>query len=195
MPIGRRLFLIGSVTGTVALACTRTAPRLSAPTAVALPAEFERWGQEAHGILSDGLETLRAFEVFHAFRVSTAAQASTRLGSELSWDPPTSAAWDEATHVTRGLHGRAEQLFQSVTTTRLDASLWRAQRELADATHDLLDLGERLGAYRNRIDVLPPGDATNALGLLDQAWAQWDTAAARWGVGRGEPFDCVSSSA
>ena len=46
-----------------------------------------------------------------------------------------------------------------MTTTRIDASLWREQRQLADATHDLLDLGDRLGAYRNRVDVLPPGDA------------------------------------
>ena len=188
MPIGRREFLISSVALTAA-ACTRAAPRPHAPTAVALPSEFDRWNQEARGILSDGLETLRAFDVFQAFRSSTVAQSS------MAWDPPTSAAWDEATHVTRGLDGRAEQLFQSVTTTRIDPSLWREQRKLADATHDLLDLGGALGAYRNRIDLLPPGDAANALGLLDQAWAQWDIAAARWGLGRAEPFDCVSSSA
>src|SRR5579859_2692690 len=190
MPIGRRGFLISSVALTAA-ACSRAAPRLLPPTAVALPDDFDRWTQEAHGILSDGLETLRAFDVFQAFRVSTATQSGMRQPTELVWDPPTSAAWDEATHVTRGLHGRAEQLFQSVTTTHIDASLWREQRKLADATHDLLDLGDALGAYRNRIDVLPPGDAANALSLLDRAWTQWDTAAARWGLGRAEPIDCV----
>ncbi len=193
MPIRRRLFLISCVAAT-ASACSRTAPRPPVPTAVALPAEFAGWNQEAHGIISDGLETLRAFDVFQAFRVSTATQSSMRLGAELAWDPPTSAAWDEATHVVRGLHGRAEQLFLSVTTTKIDPSLWREQRKLGDATHDLLDLGDALGAYRNRIDVVPPGDAANALALLDQAWAQWDTAAARWGIGRAEAIECTSSS-
>jgi len=98
------------------------------------------------------------------------------------------------THVTRGLHGRAQQLFDSVTSTKIDSSLWREQRKLADVAHDLLDLGEALGAYRNRLDVLPPGDAANALGLLDQAWAQWDAAAARWGIGRAVPIECVSAA-
>jgi hypothetical protein len=194
MPIGRRLFLISCVAAS-ATACSRAAARPPAPTAVALSPDFAAWNQEARGILSDGLETLRAFDVFQAFRVSTAAQSGTRLPAELAWDPPTSAAWDEATHVTRGLHGRAAQLFESVTTSRIDPGLWREQRKLADATHDLLDLGEALGAYRNRIDVLPPGDAANALGLLDQAWARWDTAAAQWGIGRAEPIQCASSSA
>src|SRR5713226_9482465 len=188
MPIGRREFLMCSAALTAA-ACARAAPRPQAPTAVDLPADFDRWNQEARGILSDGLETLRTFEVFQAFRVSIAAPSS------IAWDPPTSSTWDEATHVTRGLHGRADQLFQSVTTTHIDPSLWREQRKLADATHDLLDLGDAFGAYRNRIDVLPPGDAANALGLLDQAWTQWDTAAARWGIGRAQPMECVGSPA
>jgi hypothetical protein len=82
-----------------------------------------------------------------------------------------------------------------VTTTKIDPSLWREQRRLADATHDLLDLGDALGAYRNRVDVLPPGDADNALKLLDQAWAQWDSAAARWGIARAQPIDCAGLSA
>src|SRR6266704_4275910 len=100
MPIGRRFFLLSCAAAT-ASACARTAPRPPAPTAMPLPADFGGWNQEARGILSDGLETLRAFDVFQAFRVSTAAQSS------MAWDPPTSAAWDEATHVTRGLYGRA----------------------------------------------------------------------------------------
>jgi hypothetical protein len=194
MPFGRRLFLLSCVAAT-ATACARTAPRPPAPTAVALPPDFGGWNQEARGILSDGLETLRAFDVFQAFRVSTAAQSGARQANELAWDPPTSAAWDEATHVTRGLRGRAQQLFELVTTTRIDPSLWREQRKLADATHDLLDLGDALGAYRNRVDVLPPGDADNALKLLDQAWAQWDSAAARWGIARAQPIDCAGLSA
>ena len=92
--------------------------------------------------------------------------------------------------MTRGLRGRAEQLFQAVTTAHLDPSLWREQRDIADATHDLLDLGDALAAYRERVDVLPPGDGSNALSLLDNGWAHWDAVAARWGTSRGEPIAC-----
>src|SRR5258707_1967187 len=194
MPFGRRFFLLSCVAAT-ATACARTTPRPPAPTAVALPPDFAGWNQEARGILSDGIETLRAFDVFQAFRVSTAAQSGARQANELVGDPTTSATWDEATHVTRGLRGRAQQLFESVTTTKIDPSLWREQRRLADATHDLLDLGDSLAAYRNRVDVLPPGDAGNGLSLLDRAWAQWDTAAARWAISRAESIDCAGASA
>jgi hypothetical protein len=193
MPIGRRLFLISALAASAA-ACRPAPPRSPAPAAGALPADFDYWTKEARGMLLDGLETLHAFDDFQAFRVSTATQSSMRQGAELAWDPPTSKAWDRATHITRGLHGRAEQLFKSVTTTRIDPSLWREQRKTADATHDLMDLGEALAAYRDRIDVLPPGDASDALRLLDQAWAQWNTTAARWGVARAEAISCVSAA-
>jgi hypothetical protein len=153
---------------------------------------MDRWRQEARGILSDVRESLRTFDGWQAFRVSAAASTGMRLAAELAWDPPTSAAWDEATHVTRGVHGRAEQLFQAVTTARVDASLWREQRTIADATHDLLEMSEVLVAYRERVDTLPPDDASNALGLLEQAWTRWDTAAARWGTGRSEPIPCAT---
>ena len=188
--MSRRYLLLS----TLALAaCGRVQPRQRQPTLLpARPAEMDRWLQEARGILSDVLESLRTFDTFQAFRASTAPNTSTRLPSELMWDPPTSAAWDEATHVTRGVHGRAEQLFNAVTTTRLDASLWRQQREAADATHELLDLSEALAAYRDRIDALPPGDAASALGLLDRAWARWETTAARWGVARAELVGCAA---
>jgi hypothetical protein len=156
--------------------------------------EFDRWNQEAQGILSDVRQTLRTFDSFQAFRASTASDSNARLPNELAWDPPTGAAWDEATHVTRGLHGRADQLFQAVTTASVDPGLWREQRQLADATRDLLDLGDVLGAYRDRLDVLPPGDASSALGLLDRAWAQWDATAARWGISRSEPMPCDAVS-
>jgi hypothetical protein len=146
-------------------------------------------------MLSDVLEALRTFDDFQAFRVTTTTDSGMRLASELTWDPPTSAAWDEATHVTRGLKGRAQQLFQAVTTAQLDPSLWREQRRLADATHDLLDLGDALSAYRDRVDQLPPGDASGALVLLDQSWAQWDAVAARWGTGRAEAMACATRAA
>jgi hypothetical protein len=145
---------------------------------------------EARGILSDTLETLRTYDVLHAFRVSAAADSSARSAAELAWDPPTGAAWDEATHVTRGVRGRADLLFQAVTTARIDPNLWREQRNLADATHDLVDLSESIGAYRDRVDVQPPGDTLGALGLLDKAWKQWDDVAARWGMSRSELLPC-----
>jgi hypothetical protein len=138
------------------------------------------------------LQSLRTFDVFHAFRVSTATASSLRLGSELGWDPPSSAAWEEATHVARGLHGRAEQLFQAITVARIDATLWREQRALADAAHDLLDLGDTLGAYGDRLGPLPPGDASSALGALEASWAQWDAAAERWGTSRAEAIACAT---
>jgi hypothetical protein len=143
-------------------------------------------------MLSDALQTLRTFDVYAAFRVSSASagDASQRPPSSLTWDPPTSAAWDEANHVTRGLHGRADQLFQAITKAQIDASFWREQRALADATHDLEDLGDALQAYRARIDALPPGDASSSLKLLDSAWALWEGIATRFGVSRGEPILC-----
>ncbi len=140
-------------------------------------------------MLSDALQALRTFENFHAFRVSTAAESGVRLGSELAWDAPTSAAWDEATHVARGLRGRAEQLFLAVTASHVDEDLWREQRAIADRTSDLVDLGSALNAYRDRIDRAG-GDARGALAQLDQVWGQWDAAAARWGVSRSEPIGC-----
>jgi hypothetical protein len=188
----RRRFVLGALAAVSASACARITPRPSTPATVGYAAEFDAWTLEARTILTEAIETLQTFDVFQAFRVSTAPDSSTRLPSELAWDPPTSAAWDDATHVTIGLHGRAEQLLLAVTTAALDAKLWREQRRLADATHELVDLGDALSAYRNRLDGLSPGDASGALGLLDKAWAQWDAAAARWGTSRAEPIGCAN---
>jgi hypothetical protein len=185
VPFGRRSLLLSAIAA-LSAACSRvSAARPPAATAV-LPAEFDRWNQEAQGILSDGLQTLRTFDDFQAFRFSSTGNTS----AGLAWDPPTGAAWDEATHVSRGLHGRAEQLFRGVTTATLDSTVWREQRSLADATHNLLDLGDALGAYRDRVDTLPPGDAAGGLELLEAAWAQWDAAAAGWSISRAEPIAC-----
>jgi hypothetical protein len=183
--------LLLSALGLGAAACARSGAAPPA-TAVPPPADFDAWNTEAHGILSDTLQSLRTYDVLHAFRVTAAADSSTRPGSELVWDPPTSAAWDEATHVTRGVRPRAELLFQAVTTARIDTNLWREQRTLADATHDLVDLAESLGAYRDRVDVQSPGDPLGALGLLDKAWVQWDAVAARWGMSRSESMPCTN---
>jgi len=182
VPFGRRSLLLSAIAA-LSAACTRVAAtRPPAATAV-LPAGFDRWNQEAQGILSDGLQTLRTFDDFQAFRVGNASAG-------LVWDPPTGAAWDEATHVSRGLHGRAEQLFRGVSTATLDPPVWREQRSLADATHNLLDLGDALGAYRDRVDTLPPGDAAGGLELLEAAWSQWDAAAVGWSISRSEPIAC-----
>jgi len=192
--IGRRRLLKGLVLGTAwvgAAACARPSPPSSAPAA-ALPADFDRWNQQGQGILSDVLASLRTFDSFQAFRVSTAAQSSMRMGSELAWDPPTSAAWDEATHVARGVRARAEQLIQAITVASVDPALWREQRATADAAHDLLDLGDALGAYGDRLGPLPPGDASTALGALDKAWRQWEAAADRWGTSRAEMIVCAA---
>jgi hypothetical protein len=146
-----------------------------------------RWEQQARGILQDTLETLRTFEIFAAFRIGMANPA------ELAWDPPTSAAWDEATHVARGLHGRAEQLLQQVSKSSVDASTWRQRRELAASTQALLELGDALLAYRTRIDHLAPaGDGSGAWDLLDTAWRRWEASASRLGFSRAEVIACAS---
>jgi hypothetical protein len=186
----RRRFLLGTLLALGGAACGRVVPgRPSPPPEPSLTGDFNGWRQEAQGILSDALQALRTFDGFHAFRVSTAAESGMRLGSELAWDAPTSAAWDEATHVARGLRGRAEQLFVAVTTSHVDPDLWREQRAIADRTGDLVDLGSALNAYRDRIDRIG-GDATGALAQLDQVWGQWEAAAARWGISRAESIGC-----
>src|SRR5205807_3638710 len=106
MQLGRRRLVLASL-GVIAAACSRVVARRGAQAAAAVP-EFDAWSQEARGMLSDALLALRTFDSFHAFRVSTTASSSMRLGAELAWDPPSGVAWDEATHVARGLRGRAE---------------------------------------------------------------------------------------
>src|SRR5215207_1968002 len=133
MRLRRRSLFSILLVATVA-ACARPAPRLSSPVQDSLP-ERQRWNQEARGILSDALETLRTFEIYAAFRVGMADQA------QLAWDPPTNAEWNEVTHVSRGLHGRAEQLFLQVSTSQVDPTFWRERRDLAEATNGFLELG------------------------------------------------------
>jgi hypothetical protein len=143
-------------------------------------------------MLSDALEALRTFEVFAAFRVAGDAGSDLRPASTLAWDPPTSATWDSATHVAQGLHGRADLLVQAITTTPIDPNLWREQRTLADKVYDLLQVGDALRAYRDRIDRLPSGDASSALSLLDRAWLRWESAAARFDLTSSEQISCTA---
>jgi hypothetical protein len=192
-PLDRRSFL-AALAGLIAGACARPLARPQPPPTAALP-EFERITQDARSIVLDALAALRTFDVFHAFRVSTAPDSPTRLSAELSWDPPASAAWGEATRVARGLYARADLLFAAATTARIDPTRWRERRALDDAVHDLFDLGSALGAYNDRLAVVGPGDASGARGLLDMAWARWDTAAARWALSRSEAQTCVAAVA
>ena len=184
----RRRMLLLSGLGLLVAACGRVAARPTAAPSTR-SADFDAFRQEAQGILSDALQALRTFDTFHAFRVTSATQSEGRLSAELAWDAPSSAAWDEATHVARGMRGRAEQLFVAVTNARVDPDVWREQRAIADRTSDLLDLGAALNTYRDRLDRAG-GDATGALAQLDQLWAQWDASAARWGLRRSEAIGC-----
>jgi hypothetical protein len=151
---------------------------------------MDAWRAEAQGMLSDALQTLRTFDIWAAYRVSITPGSGQRLPASLTWDPPTDAAWDMAMHVSRSLHGRAEQLFRAIIGASIESSLWREQRAMADSAHDAIGLGDALLAYYERIDRLPPGDASGALDLLDRAWTQWETVAARWGLSRSEPIGC-----
>jgi hypothetical protein len=144
----------------------------------------DQWQAQGMAMVGDALATLHTFEDFAAFR------AGAKTANSLLWDPPTSAAWDTATHVSRGLHDRANQLFQAITTSSIDPALWRTQRSLADSTHDLVALGDALQAYRDRVDRLPQGDASGATELLDRAWSAWDGLAPRWGLARSEAVNC-----
>jgi hypothetical protein len=169
-----------------ASACLRFPEAQTAPSAQPASPELDRWNADAGAMLQDALQALRTFDVFAAYRVSGAAGSGMRSSAELAWDPPTSAAWDDATHTAHGLHGRADQLFQSVTAARVDQSVWREQRLIADVAADIHVVGDSLAAYRDRLDSLAPGDASGALTLLDRAWAQWEATAARLGMGRSE---------
>jgi hypothetical protein len=183
----RDLLLVIGAGALVGSACVQPPERPSQTPPSSLPPEFDAWNREAIGMLSDALNALRTFDVFMAFRVTTAA-SNARTPHDLDWDPPTSADWNEATHVVQGLHARADQLFQAVHSARIDPSLWREQRALDENVHTLLDLGVVLAGYRERLDTLPPGDASTVADLLDRAWAQWTDCAARWDLSRSEPI-------
>jgi hypothetical protein len=190
--ITRRQLILGAVTALAASACARVPERAEAPSTPIAAPELEAWRREAASLARDGLQALREFEVFTAYRVSTTSGSDRRSASELVWDPPSGADWDAATHVSRSLRSRADQLFQSVTTAQVDASIWREQRELADIAHGIGDVGDALAAYRDRIDSLRPGDATGALALLNTAWGTWEQTAGRLGLARAEAIGCAT---
>jgi hypothetical protein len=192
----RRGFLLATLgLGACGLAaCARIPERAaSLPSPTSTP-EIDAWRVQATAMLGDGLQTLRSFEVFAAYRVSTTPDSGRRSAAELVWDPPTGAEWDAATHVAHSLRGRADQLFQAITTAQVDASIWREQRTLADVVHDIGDVGDALAAYRDRVDGLRPGDASGALGLLDDAWTKWEQTADRLGMSRAEAISCATDA-
>ncbi|MBV9581199.1 MAG: hypothetical protein JO057_21670 [Chloroflexi bacterium] len=193
----RRAFLHGIVVALAAGACTQISQQQAAPdepTATTTP-QLDAWHADARGILQDGLRALRTFDDFVAYRVSTTPSSGMRSAAELVWDPPTGAAWDDATHVAHGMHGRADQLFQAITTTQVDQSVWREQRAIADIAVDIRGVGDALAMYRDRLDELAPGDTSGVLSLLDRAWTQWAAAAARLGLSRTEAIACAAPAA
>jgi hypothetical protein len=186
----RRRVLLSVLASTVLTACSRISqPPARVPTPPASPL-LEGWRTEAASALADGLQALRTFDVFAAYRASTTEGSDRRSPAELAWDPPSGADWDSATHTARALRGRADQLFQAITREQVAADLWREQRDLADITHDLSDVGDALAAYRDRVDRLQPRDASAGVSLLDAAWAAWDQTASRLGLSRSEPIGC-----
>jgi hypothetical protein len=171
-------------------ACTRVEERAVPPPTPAFTPELNGWRAEVQAMLTDGLQTLRTFDVFAAFRVSVTPDSGRRSANELVWDPPSGMEWDAAGHVAHSLRGRADQLMQAISNTQVDASIWREQRLLADVVHDVGRFGDALAAYRDRLDGLRPGDASGALPLLDDAWAQWEQVAVRAGLTRAEAISC-----
>src|SRR5438045_2076088 len=107
LTLSRRRLLVTASSALAAGACARVAQRPTAPETPASIPELDAWSTEARGMLSDALQALRTYDDFAAYRISGAAESGAHLPSMLAADPPTSAAWDEATHVTRGLRGRA----------------------------------------------------------------------------------------
>jgi hypothetical protein len=186
----RRRVLLAVLAMSAASACAPVRSPQEPTPQPSSSALIDNWRASGLEIVADALSTLRTFDVFAAYRVSVTPGSGFRLPSTLAWDPPTGAAWDDATRVSRGLHDRADQLFMAISTASIDATLWRAQRQMADTTHDLMDLGDALQAYRDRVDGLPPGDASGPLDLLDRAWARWDAVAVRLGTSRSEPVAC-----
>ncbi len=188
--IGRRRLLLSALSLGLASACARIPARTPEPPTPSATPDLDAWRTEARALLRDALQTLRTFEVFAAYRVSITPSSDRRAASELVWDPPTGAEWDAATHIAHGLRGRADQLFEAITTATVDPSIWRDQRTLADIIHDVGPVGDALAAYRDRLDRVQPGDAGGALSLLDDAWAQWDQTAGRLGLARAEVIGC-----
>jgi len=191
LTLGRRhaLLYLGLLFGA---ACARVPERAALPPTPPATPELDGWRAEAHAMLADGLQTLRTFDVFAAYRVSITPDSGRRSANELLWDPPTGMEWDAASHVAHSLRGRADQLMQAISNTQLDASIWREQRLLADVVHDVGSFGDALAAYRDRLDGMRPGDASGALQLLDDAWAQWEQIAGRVGMTRAEPISCAA---
>jgi hypothetical protein len=187
--ISRRA-LIGGMLALSGAACARVPLRAAEPPTPGATPELDAWRAEAGSMLADALQTLRTFEIFSAYRVSVTTVSDRRLPNELIWDAPTGVEWDAATHVARSLRARADQLLQAISVTQVDASVWREQRALADVAHDIGPVGDALGAYRDRLDQLKPGDAAAALSLLDEAWGKWEHTASAIGLGRAEAIAC-----
>ena len=156
------------------------------------PPDMEVWTAEARAILSEGLEALRCFDAYAAYRFGNSTDTAPRSPADLPWDPPTSQSWTRATSAARELGGRAGGLLQAISGSVADSSTWRPRRAMAEAAEALVDFTDALAAYRARVDHLSPGgNGTGALDQLEAARQRWDAAAARWGVERAELIPCA----
>src|SRR5690242_2765270 len=100
----RRTFLAAAITALAASACGLSQVRPAPPTpAPPTSPDLDAWTTQAQTMLADALQTLRTFDAFAAFRISTTPTSGVRSSSELLWDAPTGKDWDSATHVARGL--------------------------------------------------------------------------------------------
>ena len=181
---GRRQFLAGASAWALMTGCARPAARAT-PEPVTIPNEQRAaWEQEAHAVLSDAIDTLRTFDILVAYRSSRGRDS----GPELTWDPPLTADWQEAAHVTTGMRGRADHLLQAIGSASIDPSAWRERRDIAAAAHDLLDLADALGACRERVEA--GADEGETARMLDATWTRWDQVASRWNITRAEPIAC-----
>jgi hypothetical protein len=157
-----------------------------------MPTALAAWDPQARTILADALHALTTYDVFAAFRASTAARSSLRTPRELDWDPPSSADWSAADEATTRVQRQSAELFGAVSRSTLDPDLWRERRRAAEAARALADLGGALARYRDEAQALDPeSDGGSAHSSLRRAWDRWETSATYWGVTRGERLSCA----
>ncbi len=186
----RRRAFLAAIAGTAAVACApRAVPRAPEHTLQELPSQ-DVWAATARDILVDGLQALRAYDEYAAYRATLDPASSLRSRWELPWSPPAVATWRATTERTYGLRARASGLEGKVAYSVEDPALWRERRSAAEGAALVVDFVDALVAYRARVDHLSPGgDGSGALPLLTTAWERWNAAAAAWDVTRAERLE------
>lgn len=189
----RRRFVLG-VLAAAASACIRPEPRATLTPPSGDLEQLERWRAEGRAILQEADPALRTFDVYAAYRLSTAADSvsDARYPGEPAWYPPKKAALQDAMEIADRLQPRGVELHRLVTTSLLDDSVWRERRQLADITIVLADMTDALKAYRDAAGrIAPRTDGSEALPRLLRARARWTAAADGLGVVRYESMGCV----